>query len=182
MAEITHSELLATLDYNQETGEFSWARDSRRVRKGQRAGSLDVHGYLQINLGCGRVMKLHRLAWFYTHGEWPNGQIDHINHNRTDNRLANLRVVDTKENHRNRPLQSSNKTGFHGVSFCKNTGRYRSTINVSGKQMHLGRFDTIAEAALARATANVEHGFHPNHGIGEGVPTYYDQHKKKRNT
>lgn len=57
-------------------------------------------------------MKLHRMAWFYVHGEWPKGQIDHINHDRKDNRIANLRVVDNTENHRNRPLQSSNKTGL----------------------------------------------------------------------
>lgn len=167
------------LHYDPETGVFTWARASRKAKVGAQAGSPDVHGYWQINLQA-RVFKAHRLAWFYVHCEWPNGQMDHINHDRKDNRITNLRIVDNAENHRNRPLQASNKTGFHGVSFCKQTGRYRAKINVDGKQIHLGRFDTIEQAAAARALANERYGFHPNHGIGQGIPTYYDRRKAPR--
>ena len=162
--DISYEELSSTLSYDPLTGLFRWKRNGRKSKKGKVAGSIDKGGYAQVNLGCGRVMKLHRLAWFYIYGCWPEGQIDHINHVRTDNRIVNLRVVDNTGNQRNRPLPRNSTTGVQGVSLCKKTGKYRATITIAGKQISLGRHFTIEDAALARSIANIRYGFHQNHG------------------
>lgn len=132
--------------YDAHTGVFRWAqRPSKGVRTGDVLGSKANNGYLRTKL-AGREVLLHRLAWFMTHGAWPDGDIDHINGDKADNRIANLRVVDARTNTENqRRAMVTNRVGLLGVG---RHGRncYRATIKVDGKSIHLGSFKTPEEA------------------------------------
>lgn len=136
-------------DYNPETGWLTWRKfKGMLVMPGQRAGSVDAHGYRVVNPKFeGKVTcnKEHRVIWLWMTGEWPKGQIDHINGVRDDNRWANLRVVTNLQNAQNR-TKVVTKTGLIGVSLRKSTGRYEAHIKVDGKKMHLGYFDTPEQA------------------------------------
>jgi hypothetical protein len=89
----------------------------------------------------------------YLFGEWPKGEIDHVNRDSLDNRIANLRDVSQSENARNRPQQANSTSGVKGVYWHKASQRWQAQIAVNGKQIHLGLFDTLDEAARARFIA-----------------------------
>lgn len=154
------------LDYSPDTGLFIWKKwRSRLAKKGGVAGKVDRinGGYLVIGI-CKRIYKAHRLAWFYAYGEWPNGYIDHINHDKLDNRICNLREASAKQNQQNLPVRSNNSSGATGVSFLKHMNKWRAYIHFEGKQILLGRFENIEDAIFARKKANKKYGYHENHG------------------
>jgi hypothetical protein len=143
------------LNYSPDTGVFTWKRLRNSHRIGEEAKSLDVSGYVQINI-CGTVCKGHRLAWLCYYGEWPDGHIDHINGVRTDNRIENLRCVSGTVNTQNKRLGScKNKTGFLGVHMSRGDPQkcFRAKIMVGGKQIHLGGYPTPEEAHKAYVIA-----------------------------
>lgn len=160
---ITQQQLQEVLNYNETTGEFTWKETrSNRAKKGNKAGYKNSQGYWYIGI-YGIKYLAHRLAWLYVHGEWPEYEIDHINHDRTDNRLCNLRPATRKENSRNAGLRSNNTSGKTGVSRVKKTGKWKSTIE--GK--HLGTFEDFYHAVIARQTAEKLLNYHPNHGVDQ---------------
>lgn len=106
----------------------------------------------------------HRVAWCWYFGHWPEDQIDHINGDKGDNRISNLRAVTQLVNAKNLPASRLNTSGFRGVSFNKRTGRWRARITADRSERHLGYFASKADAVAARIEAEKEHGFHPNHG------------------
>lgn len=165
---IMQSELKKRCFYDPIKGRFFYHTGGRGRRDNLEMGGLDAHGYGQVNIR-GTVYKEHHLVWLYMTGEWPKHQIDHINHQRRDNRLENLRCVDNMENHLNRPMQKNNTSGFVGVALCKRTGRYEAYITSSGLRIRLGRFSLIQDAINRRMEANKEFGYHENHGVGYGV-------------
>lgn len=167
----TLEEFKAEMRLDQDLGRFFWLRSGKGRMPGLQVGSFDVHGYGQVNFKR-TVYKEHRLVWLFVTGEWPDGQIDHINHDRRDNRFENLRIVTNQENHFNRPLQKTNKSGVPGVWFDKRVGMYKTYINVNGKRINLGYFDDKEKAISVRLAANLEYGFHENHGVGLGRPKY----------
>lgn len=112
----------------------------------------------------GEKMLAHRVIYALANEKWPEFTIDHINGNRKDNRPENLRDVTHIENMRNQPVSKASDTGITGVHFDKNRNKYEAHITVCGTTNHLGRFETIEEAKLARDLANTEFGFHQNHG------------------
>lgn len=136
---------------------------NNRAKPGEIVGCIRPDGYLCTSIG-GKLYQIHRLAWLYAHGSWPEGQIDHINGNRSDNRLSNLRDVCHVDNGRNQKLCSTNKSGINGVHWFASRGKWRATITVNGKSLHLGYFNTVAEASEARKAADEINGFHQNHG------------------
>lgn len=143
---LTAEQLKTTLDYDAETGVFTWRiRPSKAVKAGDVAGCVEKRiGYITIGI-AGRIYKAHRLAWLYTHGEWPRGLIDHINGNKADNRICNLRDVFADGNSQNvRKPNVRNKSGFMGVIWFQN--KWRASMSVNGKSKWLGDYSTPEEA------------------------------------
>jgi len=136
------------LRYDQDTGLFIWI--SRTI--GKVAGCLSKEsGYVKIRIND--VLYLaHRLAWLYVEGYWPEHEIDHINGVRNDNRRANLRHVTGTCNAQNTKIFETNTSGYPGVSWSKERRAWESKINISDKTIHLGRYHTPIDAALARYT------------------------------
>ena len=147
------------LSYDPLTGEFTWKKSRYGVSAGQAAGCVTANGYICIGLN-NEIVLAHRLAWFCSYGNWPEGQIDHINGRRSDNRLANLRDVTNQENQRNRKVRHDSLTGVTGVGWCRQTGKWRAKIGVDYKIIHLGRFDNQFEAICARKSAELRFGFY----------------------
>jgi len=153
------------LRYNPLTGEVIWRVNRGKSRAGDKAGSVMAHGYLQIELAQKKHL-LHRVCWLIHYGSWPCGVIDHINGNRSDNRIANLRSVTQLENSRNSSLRSDNKSGVVGVSRCDTTKKWVAKIQLGPnlKYKNLGRFASKIDAINARKNAEAQIGFHQNHG------------------
>lgn len=154
---LTQERLKELLDYDPATGFFTHLTSGRgRGRKaGARAGCLEL-GYTMVGV-CGRKYQAHRLAWFFVHGAWPRDQLDHINMQRSDNRIANLREATNAQNGANCPARRRNKCGKKGVSKMK--GRWRAQIFKNKRQVHLGLFATAEEAHAAYvAAARIHHG------------------------
>lgn len=162
--------LRAAVAYDPETGNlaFKVRTDVRPCWNTRHAGKPALHtlspvdGYLRGYL-FRRMLLAHRVIFALATGRTTFGFIDHINGNRADNRLCNLREVDRGENARNKARPSNSTTGLIGVSRDAN-GRYRAHITVADKAIHLGRFATAEAAYAARKAAEAKYGFHPNHG------------------
>lgn len=142
----------ALLGYSPEHGTFEWLTVRRGAKSSRGIGTVDRGGYLRIGL-LGKRHLAHRLAWLLTHGEWPNGEIDHINGDKLDNRLANLRLVTTTQNQQNRKVMATNPIGLKGAHRVNATGKWRSTVIAGGKTHYLGTFDTAEEAHAAYTEA-----------------------------
>lgn len=142
--------------------DFAWKAWNGRYA-GKQAGSASARKYLYVKIQK-RCLLAHRVAWALHYGEWPSQCIDHINGNRQDNRLENLRSVSEKENNKNLSIRSDNKSGVVGVRWLDNRRKWYADIRVSKKLLHLGYFETKAEAVAARKQAETKFGFHSNHG------------------
>lgn len=144
----TFQQVSEWLRYDHETGRLFWIkRPCHNVFAGAIAGTKTQSGYIQICVQK-RLYKAHRIAWLLHYGKWPDSILDHINGNRTDNRIDNLRVVSPSMNSQNqRRPQRRNVTGVLGVS--PTNGRWRAEIFVSGKKKYLGTFDSPERAHMA---------------------------------
>jgi len=143
---ITKSELHSIIDYNEESGVFTWKRRmSQRVRAGDVAtGRKTNSGYIQITIS-GRTFVAHHLAWLYVFGEWTP-ELDHINGIRDDNRIANLRKVSHAQNCQNKKRYRNNSSGYRGVTWCRKSNKWRAFVTLNKKMTHLGFFNSIDEA------------------------------------
>lgn len=157
---ITQERLEEVLDYNPDTGVFRWRVARLGVRENTVAGCIYNTGYRVIVINRERYLA-HRLAWLYVHGYMPEPEIDHRNGNRDDNRLANLRQVSRTCNARNCKIPVNNRTGVKGVSFYRDGGPWRATIGVGRKMIHLGIFERMDDAVMARWEGEKKHNF-PN--------------------
>lgn len=153
---ITQVELKNLLRYDPETGVFYHLTDRKRAKKGSIAGTRHSQGYIQIRIGLGTAFLAHRLAWLYVYGHTPT-EIDHINRNKTDNRLVNLRSVTRDENLRNTKVRSDNASGVKGVYYGR--ASWYAQITVKGKAKHLGSFASKEEASAARYEAERIYGY-----------------------
>lgn len=156
MTQLTQTELMRLVTYDPLTGQFT-----RIAEKHARIfiGTIDSNGYVHIYVK-GRTYKAHRLAWLYTHGNWPEGQIDHINHIRSDNRISNLRDVTCAVNHQNRRRQTCSQSGFLGVTWHKRDRRWQTYIEVNNNAKYLGQFKCLGQALRTRI--NAEKLYHPD--------------------
>lgn len=150
----TYEQIRKAFKYDQETGALTWLRPSQNVALIEKpAGSVAATGYIVINFSrkFGPLLA-HRIAHIWMTGDWPRGQIDHINGCRTDNRWANLRDVSSTENcHNTHKPSKNNQLGLRGVSACGS--KYRSRIMAFGKTHDLGVFDLAEDARLAYLSA-----------------------------
>jgi len=160
--ELTQERLKKLLHYEPDTGVFTWIGSTRAGINGKEAGCVK-DGYIAIGIS-GRVFYAHRLVWMYVHAEWPD-QIDHINHDRSDNRIENLRSVSHLENGMNQSKPSDNTSGCVGVTWNGNRCKWAAQMKANGKNIWLGLHDNKNDAIAARKDAEKIHGFHENHGI-----------------
>lgn len=174
--------LAKVLRYEPETGLLFWlprteetvSATKRPASEACRAWNAKFSGkeaFTATSKGyrVGRVnnilMRAHRVAWAIYHGAWPSHDLDHINGDRSDNRLCNLRDVSRLDNLRNMSMSAHNSSGITGVYRNKHTRRWSAKISVNNRSRHLGYFETAAEAEAARKAAEVELGFNPAHGV-----------------
>lgn len=125
--------------------------------------ALDGYGYLHGRI-FDRPYKAHRVIWLLHSGSWPAMHLDHINGIRADNRIINLREVTRTENMQNQRIRSDNSSGVIGVCWDKSRGNWMAYIDAHHKRVYLGRRDELEEAIALRKAAEIEMGFHPNHG------------------
>lgn len=149
---ITKSILALNLTYDPLTGLFTWNEQCGRVKKGQVAGTVKSNGYVQIRVR-GRLYLAHRLAWLCVHGELPSLMIDHINQNKQDNRIANLRLANKSQNAQNTTAPKTNTSGYKGVSWSGNSNKWRACIKLNQVFKHLGYFDCKEKANAAYKSA-----------------------------
>ena len=127
---------------------------------GKQAG-WNNRGYISIRL-FKKGYLAHRLAWAMHYGVWPTQMIDHISGDRADNRIVNLRQITQSENNRNRRKSTKNTSGYVGV--YKRGAKWLARISVDNKKLHLGIYDTVEQAVQARKQAEIDYGYHENHG------------------
>lgn len=154
---LTQARLRELLTYDPETGLFHWRVDRARAQAGDVAGSTNGGSpYLVVGIDY-KSYTLHRLAWLYMTGEWPEEGIDHKNGNPADNSWANLRKANCSQNAYNQRRGVRNRSGVKGVSFWAAQNKWVAEINVDKKRVYLGSFASLEEAAEARRRAEAEH-------------------------
>lgn len=182
MVDVSPSVLSQLLSYDEKSGRLVWReRDisffsdgkitSAHAQKVWNSKYANSDAFKSINKDgyhFGAIFKkqyrAHRVIWAMVYGEWPVKQIDHINGERSDNRIVNLRAVSLSENLKNQKRREANTSGANGVYKNKKTGRWYAQVKVAGKGIHLGCFVDFLSAVDARKNADVKYGFHRNHG------------------
>lgn len=164
-SELTQDRLRELFDYDQDTGVFT-----RKVfmggtaRAGSIAGSKHCRGYIVISVDHKRYLA-HRLAWLYVHGTWPIDNIDHVNLNRMDNRITNLREASTADNNYNQAIRCDNTSGIKGVSWVSKRRKWLAQCSVNGKNKNLGLYEDKMEAkCVVEKYREANHGEFANHG------------------
>ncbi len=172
--QLTQEYVRSLFEYDPETGVLTWKErpiESCKSKSawmsvnarfaGKPAGAFH-RGYLRMIIG-GVSYYLHRVIWLLVHGEWPE-TVDHIDGDKLNNRLVNLRSVSQRENMKNCRRSVRNTSGITGVSFRSADQTWIAYITQDGKRVHLGTFSAMDEAVSARKSAEKQFGYHPNHG------------------
>ena len=158
MTQIPIENLWEVFDVDFSNGLLFWKKQlSSRAKIGALVGTGDKTGYQRTYIFKNRFL-VHRIIWAMKHGAWPDGMIDHINGNKSDNRIENLRLATKSQNNVNNPKpQKNNKLGVRGVSFHKGTGKFIAQLRKDKKRINLGYFNTIEEASKAYIAASQQY-------------------------
>jgi len=158
------------IEYNPDTGKLYWKAHATMEPKwsGRYVGkeafkNEQSAGYLQGMLDYRKYLA-HRIAWAIYYGEWPD-EVDHINHDKHDNRIANLRSVTRDENGRNTPRHRDSTSDVTGVTYNRRDKKWQVHITYKGALKNIRQFKTFEEAVRRRRAANFLYGFHENHGL-----------------
>ena len=147
---LTAEAVSRVVSYDPETGAFTRLIGGGGKRAGSPAGGPDLDGYTTISV-CGKRHRAARLAWLLMTGEWPVGDVDHINRTRSDDRWSNLRVANRSQNSAN----SGARSGKKGACWVDAKKKWKAQIRIGGKSKHIGYFETEADAHLAYQAAAV---------------------------
>ncbi len=161
--DITYDTVNDLLRYDPESGDLFWRANRAKMKAGSVAGGIGGKGYWHVSIN-NKSYLAHRIIWLIYYGRWPEDQLDHINHNKLDNRIKNLRSVMGYENNRNTTIRKDNKSGVIGVFWHSTQKVWESNIGVDGQLKYLGIYDNIFDAVCARKSAEIKYGFHKNHG------------------
>ncbi|MGL5013593.1 MAG: HNH endonuclease signature motif containing protein [Bacteroidales bacterium] len=143
--------------------DLVYLTDGTLLRNGKPLGYLEKsNGYLRFTRNKKKYY-VHRVIYQLHHGQCE-GEVDHINQDKTDNRIENLRLVTHQDNNRNKPRNSNNTTGATGVYWNKRSSKWIAKIMVDRKDVHLGTFTHFEDAVTCRKSANVQYGFSELHG------------------
>lgn len=161
---LTQEQLLALFDYRD--GELFYKKSPLpKIKVGSKAGTINSIGYGKVSID-GKKHSIHRVVFLMMHGYVP-AVIDHINGNRADNKIENLRACSRQENSQNAPSRKSNKSQIKNVSWHTASGKYQVDITVDTKKKYIGVFDDVELAELVAMEArNKYHGAFANHGMG----------------
>jgi hypothetical protein len=159
-----YSNLISVLEYNPDTGIFNWLISPKRgIPAGSVAGFLN-NGYIQISYKR-KHYNAHTLAWLYCNKNLPSGILDHIDCNKSNNRISNLRIVDHTLNRINTLTRHDNTSGYKGVSYDKKSKKWRAQINHDKQRIYLGVYESPEEAFEAYCEIGKElYGEHFNNG------------------
>lgn len=152
---INQKELKQILEYNPDAGVFIWAKPRKKVIIGSEAGCLQPDGYVYIGI-LGTNYSVHRLAFLYMTGEFPENHVDHINRVKNDNRWINLRKATPTQNQRNRNINKNNTSFINGVGWDKSRNKWKAYITVNSVLVNLGRSDDKFEAICMRKSAEIK--------------------------
>ena len=159
----SRAEVNRVYSYNPDNGIFTRIIKCKQHNVGDIVKAYET-GYIRFTIDGSKFLA-HRIAWMLINSDPCEMQIDHINHDRSDNRIKNLRLATNTENHKNATKQKNNKSGFVGVHWCNTTSKFRATIKIKGLKISLGYKKTIIDAVILRIKANIKYGFHKNHGM-----------------
>lgn len=150
---------MSVLDCDTVSGLITWkTKYCQKIVVGAEAGVVDRHGYRVICVD-GLKYGAHRVVWAFAHGDWPPSELDHKDGNPLNNSLSNLRVAERAQNLRNQGLRKTNSSGYKGVSWNKTYRKWQARIQVDKKQIWLGLFDTVEDAAEQyKQAAKAHHG------------------------
>jgi hypothetical protein len=154
MKKFSAASLSERLQYDPQTGALTWRlRPNGRVAANTQAGCIASTGYRVIRID-GRQWKAHRLVWLIVHGEEPAGDLDHVDGNRLNNRIENLREASDLDNAQNRRRANCNSaTGLLGVSAPARRPVFHAVIRAAGKKIHIGTYQSADQAHTAYLTA-----------------------------
>lgn len=154
-------------DYDSDTGVITRRLAVKAQKAGSIPGCLDQDGYTKVSVNR-KTYLAHRIAWLLHFGEWPSGMLDHIDGDKQNNRIANLRLATSHANQRNRKITATNTSGVNGVVVHKVTGKWQAQASrtIEGKKrfIHLGLFDSLFDAAAARKSFELKNGYSHRHG------------------
>ena len=156
MKELTAEEVRRLFEYDPVTGNLIWRSDKKLRRSGKIAGCSDNNGYIVLKV-AGKKYYAHRLIWLWSFGEFPEKSIDHINGHPYDNRLINLRLATSQENHQNQKINMCTYSGFKGVTYIKSTGHWCVHITINDKTTYHGTYTSKEAAIKARIAIELKY-------------------------
>ena len=145
MTQPTQEQLKKLFNYHED-GYLVWAVNRKRAKIGDKAGILHLNGYYRTGIN-GKLYCNHRLIYIFHYGIVPKF-IDHIDGNKTNNKINNLRPATNKQNQHNAKLSSKNTSGYKNVTFCTQTKKWAVKIKINGQQKTIGRYNDIELADL----------------------------------
>lgn len=159
-------EMKERLNYDPNTGVITWRESkSNYVKNGTECGTLKPSGYLVINFSK-QLYRAHRVAWVMHYGKNPSTFLDHVNQDKTDNRIENLREASSSQNKCNITRRSDNKSGYRGISWDRFRNKWKVEVQIQGKSVRkrIADFDE-AVGWVKQKQAELHGDFRPTHVV-----------------